>query len=111
MAETAHLELRVQLDAEHQRVIEQLADLGHDGSREQFDENFADSGQVTAERGEVEAIVATLLESRHDIEHALEKFDTGRYGVCEQCGNAISPARLEAMPTARLCITCASKRR
>ena len=38
--------------------------------------------------------------------------DRGRtYGVCEECGGAIAEARLEAMPAARLCITCASQRR
>ena len=28
-------------------------------------------------------------------------------GVCASCGEAISPARLRAIPTARQCISCA----
>ena len=76
-----------------------------------FDENFADSGQVTAERGEVEALSGQLSETLQDIEDALAKFDAGTYGECESCGQPIPEARLEAMPAARLCISCASQRR
>lgn len=109
MAETTHAARRAQLAAERERVYEQLLELGVD--RDTFDEGFADSGQVTAERGEVEALVGTLRDTLNDIDDALAKFDDGTYGRCEECGNPISEARLEAMPAARLCITCASKRR
>src|SRR5215510_16265718 len=109
MAETTHTSLRAQLAAERERVTDQLQELGVD--RNSFDEGFADSGQVTAERGEVEALVGTLRETLNDIDAALAKFDSGTYGVCESCGGPIGEARLEAMPAARLCISCASKRR
>lgn len=29
-------------------------------------------------------------------------------GICRACGEPIAPARLAALPSARLCITCAS---
>jgi DnaK suppressor protein len=111
MVETTAATYREQLSAERERVREQLRHLGHDGDRAGFDENFADSGQVTAERGEVEALVASLLESLEDVDHALGKLDTNGYGLCESCGAPIAEARLQAMPTARMCIACASKRR
>lgn len=41
-----------------------------------------------------------------DIEIALAKIADGSYGGCEGCGQAISPDRLEAKPTARLCKEC-----
>ena len=31
-------------------------------------------------------------------------------GVCVTCGDPIAPARLRALPSARQCIECASKR-
>lgn len=99
------------LVAERARVHEQLEHLGHDGARDSFDENFADIGQVTAERGEVDAIVSSLLETLDDLEHALAKLDSGTFGSCENCAAPIAEARLEAMPAARLCISCASKKR
>ncbi len=109
MAETTHTSLRAQLAAERERVADQLRELGVD--RSSFDEGFADSGQVTAERGEVQALVGTLRETLVEINDALAKFDNGTYGLCESCGGPISEARLEAKPAARLCISCASKRR
>jgi DnaK suppressor protein len=103
--------VRAQLEAELARLDEQLAALGHGGTDLEFDENFADTGQVTAERGEVEALAGTLLETRAEVERALQKIEQGSYGVCERCSKPIAEARLEANPTARLCITCASQRR
>ena len=76
----------------------------------EYDSNFADSSQVTAERGEAEAIAAKLRETLEEVEHALAKFDDGTYGQCEGCGDQIPAPRLEAKPAARLCINCASKR-
>lgn len=40
------------------------------------------------------------------IEHALQKFEEGEYGLCENCGEKISAARLEARPVAQYCIDC-----
>jgi DnaK suppressor protein len=112
MAETAHASLRDQLQGERDRLVDQLRQMrrGPEGSLP-FDEGFADSGQVTAERGEVDALAGTLLETLQEIEDALGKFAEGKYGLCESCGQPIGEARLEAMPAARLCMSCASKPR
>ncbi|MBL8167362.1 MAG: TraR/DksA family transcriptional regulator [Acidobacteria bacterium] len=40
------------------------------------------------------------------IEEALERIDDEEYGVCTNCGNEISPKRLEALPWVRYCINC-----
>jgi len=109
MSESMNSPRRAQLVAERDRLQDQLQELGVD--RNSFDEGFADSGQVTAERGEVEALVGTLRETLTDIDAALAKFERGTYGICEDCGGPIGDARLEAMPMARLCMACASKRR
>ena len=47
------------------------------------------------------------------IDGALKQMDTGKYGVCMKCGAEIPEGRLEAIPTAVLCIDCksASERR
>ncbi len=112
MAETSHAVLRDQLQEERARLHDQLQRLGRGPDAPlDFDENFADSGQVTAERGEVDALSGQLAETLTDIEDALAKFDEGTYGNCESCGSRIGEARLEAMPAARLCMDCASQRR
>jgi RNA polymerase-binding transcription factor len=100
--------LRVQLEDERERLQARLRELG---AGEAFDEGFADSSQVTAERGELDAIAGTLADSLREVQDALGKLDAGTFGACESCGDEIPAARLEAKPAARLCITCASKNR
>ena len=40
------------------------------------------------------------------IDEMLEKIDNGEYGFCDSCGIEIGLPRLEARPTATLCIDC-----
>jgi RNA polymerase-binding transcription factor DksA len=100
--------LRATLEEERDSLRHQLAELGHGAKGLDYDPNFADSSQVTAERGENEALVNKLADSLREVEHALSKFDSDTYGTCEGCGQPIAPARLEARPEARLCINCAA---
>jgi RNA polymerase-binding transcription factor DksA len=112
MVETSDAVVRAHLQDERDRLREQLTqmDRGTDGDLS-FDGGFADTSQVTAERGEIDALASTLTERLGEIEDALVKLEAGSYGRCESCGGQIAPARLEAMPGARLCIDCASRRR
>ena len=107
MSEVTSVAARALLEAERDSLRAELADLGG----LDYDANFADTSQVTAERGETEALANNLRETLDDVELALGKLDDGTYGKCEVCGEDIAAARLEAMPAARYCITHASTRR
>ena len=109
-SDAASVDLRAQLEEERDSLRAQLDELGYGGSGLNYDSNFADSSQVTAERGEAEALGSKLKETLDEVEAALAKLDGGNYGVCEDCGTQIPPARLEAKPAAKYCIDCASKR-
>lgn len=124
MAETTEATRRAQLVEEREHLMTQLRNIGRapkdmvsgnpadrEGGSLEFDEGFADSGQVTAERGEVDALATNLLEGLREVDDALAKFDAGTYGTCEVCGEPIAEARLEAMPSARFCITHAASAR
>ena len=101
-------ELKTRLEVERDALDRQLADYGASG--EGIDvasgEGFADSGQATAERTEALGIVESLRNQRSDIAKALERIDLGTYGNCAKCGNEIPAARLEAVPSASLCVAC-----
>ncbi|WEF35406.1 TraR/DksA family transcriptional regulator [Pseudoduganella chitinolytica] len=43
------------------------------------------------------------------IRHALAKFASGDYGICESCGGPIGASRLDARPEACLCIGCQTR--
>ena len=107
MSEVTSADARLLLEAERDALQAELADLGG----LEYDANFADTSQVTAERGETEALTAQLRDSLDEVEHALNKVADGTYGLCEVCNEPIASARLEAMPATRYCITHASTRR
>jgi DnaK suppressor protein len=44
-------------------------------------------------------------------ERALAKLDDGSYGICDACGDPISPGRMRALPDGVLCLTCAAAER
>jgi len=60
---------------------------------------------------EVEAAIAeseaNLIEKIH---RALERLDAGAYGICENCGEKIPKARLDAKPSVSLCVICQEER-
>lgn len=96
---------RAALEAEQgdlHRQIEELDSITTDAA--EFDENFADSGQVAAEQGENLTLLANFREQLTEVDAALERLDTDAYGRCEVCGEEISGPRLEAMPATRFCI-------
>ena len=53
-----------------------------------------------------QALKGNLEERIRDVERALARLADGTYGICENCGKPINPERLEALPSARLCIDC-----
>jgi DnaK suppressor protein len=55
------------------------------------------------------ALEKQLREKLAEVEHALQKFAKGTYGLCDICGQPIDPARLEALPQANLCMDCKAK--
>jgi len=64
--------------------------------------------QAQAE-GEIAAIIARrrTQEARFYSE-AVDRLEEGTYGICQECGEKISAARLRAKPSAVLCLSCQS---
>ena len=57
--------------------------------------------------------VALLENARRkveEIEKAINQAESGSYGICEDCGEAIDPERLEIFPQATLCVACKAGR-
>jgi RNA polymerase-binding transcription factor DksA len=53
---------------------------------------------------ENEAVLTDLEIRYNDVKSALERIDSGTYGICEVGGETIEAERLEADPTARTCM-------
>lgn len=112
MAEFA--ELYERLKKEKTQILERLKQLRaeqvlgerREGSpfgkrEEEASEAFELEKRLTLER----RLTNTLAE----IEHALQKYEAGTYGLCDSCGQPIELARLEALPQANLCLSCKAR--
>ncbi|WP_447978274.1 TraR/DksA family transcriptional regulator [Candidatus Nitrospira bockiana] len=55
------------------------------------------------------SILEVRNRTRNQLDEALRRLDEGTYGICEDCGEPISPERLKAIPFARRCIECQRK--
>ncbi len=103
---------RERLDEELKTVETELIDMGfaQDGTVEvNFDEGFADAAQTTSERAKVLSLADGLKQRLEEVRSAIQRLEKGTYGICESCGNDISPERLEAIPSASLCVSCKQK--
>jgi len=78
----------------HSRVPLHMADLGTDN----YDQEFT------------LGLIANEQETLDQINEALERMESGRFGQCADCGGPIAKTRLQAIPYARHCIECARKR-
>jgi DnaK suppressor protein len=70
------------------------------------DNHLADIATYTYDRELDSTLEGAEGEHLAHIDAALTRIEDGSYGMCENCGRAISPERLEAMPWATLCIDC-----
>lgn len=73
------------------------------------DPENADAGSMRLEYAKELSIERNTADLLHKVEHALRRIESGGYGICEVCGEAIPIARLEVLPYATMCVTCASK--
>lgn len=106
--------LHARLENEKKRLIEQLAQLKANHPTEDRREGspFGKREEEAAEASELEnrlALQKRILDQMTDVDHALAKFEGKTYGLCEKCGQPIKPERLEALPQARLCLSCKAK--
>ncbi len=76
------------------------------GELSAVDNHPADLGTETFERGKDLALLDGARLSLRRAEEALDRLEEGLYGWCEICGQPIPEGRLEAMPTATLCLDC-----
>jgi len=104
--------LRSRLESEQKRLTEQLAQLKasvRPANERREGSPFGKREEEATETLELEtrlALEKRIRDQLASLEHALDKFEKGTYGVCESCGQPIDPARLEALPQARSCMKC-----
>jgi DnaK suppressor protein len=111
-----HASLKKILLAKRETLIQEIKQqLGQSVTDEQQRrlEAAMDSGDqalVDLEREMGISLQEMRNQERKNIDNALDSLDEGTYGACAECGEEISEKRLHALPFARLCVECQSKR-
>jgi DnaK suppressor protein len=103
----------------YERLKQEQASLNNELRRLKAEEKSADEQREGSPFGKREegateafewekrlALEGRLTNALAEVEHALKKYETGTYGMCDLCGRPIEPGRLEALPQASLCLEC-----
>lgn len=95
------------LNARKAEIIEEMDRTVHHMKDEAA--NYPDPNDRATQEEEITLELRTRDRERkliRKIEEALSSLQSGDYGYCENCGEEIGIRRLEARPTATLCIEC-----
>jgi DnaK suppressor protein len=99
---------RRELQGELARLTAPPTDAGVNLS---FGKRIGDGTTEAVERLSTTAVARSIAAGLRDVERALAKVDEGTYGACDECGKHIGQERLEAIPWATVCISCAARAR
>jgi DnaK suppressor protein len=100
------------LETERKRLNDELSQMQTNASTAEERREGSPFGKREEEATETLELEKRLaLENRirqelAKVEHALEKIQSGTYGICDNCGKPIDPGRLEALPQAAVCMNC-----
>ncbi|HYT78678.1 MAG TPA: TraR/DksA family transcriptional regulator [Actinomycetota bacterium] len=108
-------EIRKNLEAELNRTVERIRQMGGAATSVQTMGAVGDTSQLADEVDVIQvnedremnfATRSLLVERANRLAEALERLRGGDYGTCQECGEAIAPARLKAMPEVTTCVRC-----
>jgi len=106
-------DFRRRLEEERKRVVDAIENLHTENPGSLADEtdesSYQDNHLGDIATATFDREMASTLEdnSNHvlaEIDAALQRIESGTYGVCERCGQPIDVDRLVALPWATLCI-------
>jgi DnaK suppressor protein len=108
-------DVRARLDHNLTAALSRLRQLGGAVAVEELPGVIGDNSPFADEVDEIQANenreirFATrerLVERVNRLSAALDRLNDGEYGVCVECGEGISPARLHAVPEVDTCVRC-----
>ena len=105
--------VQILLEARRRQLADELAELTKPpeaGSNLSFGKRIGEGTTEAVERISSTAAARSIAGALAEVDRGLEKVDEGTYGLCDECGQPISSERLEAIPSATLCVTCSARR-
>ena len=108
-------DIKRKLEAELTRTAERIRQMGGASSSVNTMNALGDTSQLADEVDVIQinedremnfATRSLLVERANKLAEALERLRDGEYGICQECEEAIAPARLVAMPEVMTCVRC-----
>ena len=108
-------DVKKKLEAELNRTVERIRQMAGAATSVPTISALGDTSQLADEVDVIQinedremnfATRSLLVERANRLAEALERLRDGEYGVCQECGEAIAPARLRAMPEVMTCVRC-----
>lgn len=102
-----------------ENLIDMLEDLDHRLGKitddvkhleQPVSKDFAEQTTETENDQVLDALGNQTLNEMEKIKLAISRIDSGTYGLCLSCGQAIKQERLSAIPFSSLCMHCAEKK-
>ena len=113
--ETTMEDIKSKLEAELTRTAERIRHMGGATTSVNTVNALGDTSQLADEVDVIQinedremnfATRSLLVERANRLAEALERLRGGEYGICQECEEAIAPARLVAMPEVLTCVRC-----
>ena len=98
--------IREQLETRLQSLNQRIEDIEGD-LRTAPSADFEEQATETEGDQVLEGVEGSARMEAQQIHAALKRIDAGTYGECMTCGEPISEQRLQALPYAMQCISCA----
>jgi DnaK suppressor protein len=93
---------------EHERELEEARQTETSAERSP-DPGSAEAGSMNFEYEKELSLGQNTVDLLRKVERALARVADKTYGICESCGNPIPVARLEVLPYATECVSCARR--
>jgi len=99
--------IKLFLEDERTRLEALIAQMDAEGGTNLgYGNHMADDATEVYEQAKELALHENARQLLDQVIDALDRFEQGTYGICENCGEEIDPARLEALPYVNLCLRC-----
>lgn len=115
LSDAERAQLREQMVAERERLAAQLDglertfdDLVASADVEPADDEHDPDGTTAYERAQITSLAGVTRDRLAELDVALAAVDGEGFGGCVACGQPIGIERLEALPGASRCVTCAA---
>lgn len=93
------------LKAARNQIVAEIRRL-QDSVRSEVESDLEEGDPALYEREKSLALLQHLERELEAVNYAIFLAERGGYGICENCGEKIDPARLKAIPQATLCLKC-----